>query len=129
LQVEGYNLRLQPYLLTLESFPMMYNSDTDLIFPPRIIPSLRTSRGAIWQKLLAKLEKSGEESPEIIGFVLFMVRIAGCASCNADSFRAMNGCTQCARQAIKRLKENDKTLVKDYESARLEVLEYLLQKN
>jgi hypothetical protein len=108
---------------------MMYNSDTELIFPPRIIPSLRTSRGATWQKLLANLDKRGEDTPEIIGFVLFMVRIAGCASCNADSFRAMNGCTQCARQAVKRLKETDKTLVKDYESARLEVLEYLKQKN
>jgi hypothetical protein len=108
---------------------MMYNSDTELIFPPRIIPSLRTSRGATWQKLLGKLEKSDEESPEVTGFVLFMVRIAGCASCNADSFRAMHGCTQCSRQSIKRIKESDKTLIKDYESARLEVLEYLKQKN
>jgi hypothetical protein len=130
LQVEGYNLRLQPYSLILSNFdPMMYNADTELLFPPRIIKELRSLRGASWQKLLAQVVKSGEESPEVTGFVLFMVRINGCASCNADSFRAMHGCTQCAKQAIRRLKESDKTLVKNYESARLEVLEFQKQKS
>ena len=106
---------------------MMYNADTELLFPPRIIPALRAMRGTTWQKLIAKLEESGDDSPEILGFVLFMVRLNGCASCNADSFRAMHGCTQCAKQAIRRLKESDKTLVKNYESARLEVLEFQKQ--
>jgi hypothetical protein len=104
---------------------MMYNSDTELIFPPRIIPALRTLKGASWQRLISSLENCDEDSPEMIGFVLFMVRIAGCASCNADSFRAMHGCTQCSRQAIRRLKENDKALVKSYENSRNEVAEHL----
>jgi hypothetical protein len=102
----------------------MYNADTELLFPPRIIPSLRTLRGATWKKMVEQVEKSGDSSPEKIGFVLLMVKINGCTSCNADSFRAMQGCTQCSKQAIHRLKEPDKTLVKLYNSSKQEVVEY-----
>jgi hypothetical protein len=102
----------------------MYNTDTELLFPPRILPSLRTLRGATWKKMIEQVEKSGDSSPEKIGFVLLMVKINGCTSCNADSFRAMQGCTQCSKQTIRRLKEPDKALVKLFENAKLEVFEY-----
>lgn len=103
---------------------LMYNTDTELIFPPRIIPTLRPLRGATWKRMVEHVEKSGDTSPEKIGFVLFMVRINGCATCNADSFRAMHGCTQCSKQSIRRLKETDKSLVTNYASAKQEVIEY-----
>jgi len=103
---------------------LMYNADTELLFPPRIIPSLRALRGAAWKKMVEQVEKSGETSPEKIGFVLFMVRINGCATCNADSFRAMHGCTQCSKQSIHRLKETDKSLVSNYVLAKQEVIKY-----
>ena len=102
----------------------MYNADTELLFPPRIIPSLRTLRGATWRKLVEQVEKSGDSSPEKIGFVLLMVKINGCTSCNADSFRAMQGCTLCSKQAIRRLKEPDKSLLKLFNSSKQEVIEY-----
>lgn len=102
----------------------MYNSDTELLFPPRIIPSLRNLRGATWKKLIDRVETSEETSPDKVAFVLFMVRINGCASCNADSFRAMHGCSQCAKQAIHRLKEPDKTLIKTFEEAKQEVIHF-----
>ena len=107
----------------------MNNADTELLFPPRIIPSLRSLRGATWKKLVDQVEKSGENSPAKIGFVLFMVRINGCFSCNADSFRAMHGCTQCTKQAIRRLKEPDKALVRGFEAAKQEVEAHLSSKN
>jgi hypothetical protein len=124
LQVEGYNPRLQPLLLKKWMTALMYNADTELLFPPRIIPSLRALRGAAWKKMVEQVEKSGETSPEKIGFVLFMVRINGCATCNADSFRAMHGCTQCSKQSIHRLKETDKSLVTNYALAKQEVIKY-----
>lgn len=105
----------------------MYNADTELLFPPRIIHSLRTLRGTVWKKMVEQVEKSGDISPEKIGFVLMMVKINGCTSCNADSFRAMQGCTQCAKQAVRRLKEPDKTLVKHFNSSKQEVVEYLAE--
>ena len=103
----------------------MYNADTELLFPPRIIPSLRDLRGATWKKLVDRVEKSGDNSDEKAGFVLMMVRINGCVSCNADSFRAMHGCTQCTKQAIQRLKESDKQLSKALEESILEVKTHL----
>jgi predicted peroxiredoxin len=105
------------------TFPM-YNADTELLFPPRIIASLRTLRGATWKKMVDQVETSGDSSPEKIGFVLMMVKINGCTSCNADSFRAMQGCTQCSKQTIRRLKEPDRSLVKLFNSSKQEVVEY-----
>ena len=105
----------------------MYNADTELLFPSRVIPSLRALRGATWKKMVEQVEKSGNSSPEKIGFVLLMVKINGCTSCNADSFRAMQGCTQCSKQAIRRLKEPDKSLVKLFNSSKQEVVEYLVE--
>jgi hypothetical protein len=124
LQVEGYNPRLQPLPLKKWMTIQMYNADTELLFPPRIIPSLRTLRGATWKRMVEQVEKSGDSSPEKISFVLFMVKINGCASCNADSFRAMQGCTQCSKQSIRRLKEPDKSLMKLFDSSKQEVIEY-----
>ena len=103
----------------------MYNADTELLFPPRIISSLRNLRGAPWKKLIDKVDKSGDTSPEKVGFVLFMVRLNGCTTCNADSFRAMHGCSQCSNQAIHRLKETDNTLIISYEAAKQEIVEYM----
>ena len=103
----------------------MYNADTELLFPPRIISSLRSLRGATWKKLIDKVDKSSDTSPDKVGFVLFMVRLNGCTTCNADSFRAMHGCSQCSNQAIRRLKEADKILVNNYEAARQEIVEYM----
>jgi formylmethanofuran dehydrogenase subunit E len=77
--------------------------------------------------MVEQVEKSGDLSPERIGFVLLMVKINGCTSCNADSFRAMQGCTQCSKQAIRRLKEPDKTLVKLFNSSKQEVVAFLAE--
>jgi hypothetical protein len=107
----------------------MYNADTELLFPPRIIPSLRTLRGATWKKMVEQVEKSGDSSPEKIGFVLMMVKINGCTSCNADSFRAMQGCALCSKQAIRRLKEQDKSLVRLFNSSKQDVVEFQAEKS
>lgn len=103
----------------------MYNSDTDLLFPPRVIPDLREVRGPIWRKLVARVSGAKAVSVERMAFILMMVRLNGCASCNADSFRAMNGCTSCAKQSLKRFRGSDAELVKLYEEAKNEVTQYL----
>lgn len=103
----------------------MYNSDTDLLFPPRIIPDLREARSAEWRKLVARVAVTKDISVERMAFILMMVRLDGCASCNADSFRAMNGCTSCAKQALKRFRGGDAELLKLYEAAKTEVAQYM----
>ena len=103
----------------------MYNSDTELLFPTRILPTLRGLRGEGWSQLIDQVGKLDTCSPDYIAFVLMMVRLSSCVTCNADSFRAMRGCTQCARQTIRRARGSDKDLAEQYRQACGEVEAYL----
>jgi hypothetical protein len=105
----------------------MYNSDTELLFPSRVIPALRNLRGEEWRKLIDHINTLKPDHIEHLAFTLLMVRLGGCLSCNADSFRAMRGCTQCARQTIKRFRGNDKDLIEQYREACKEIEAYLLK--
>jgi hypothetical protein len=107
----------------------MYNSDTELLFPLRVVPSLATMRDAEWQNLLAQISEPQSGLADQMAFVLMMVRLDGCVGCNADSFRAMKGCTQCARQNIRRFRGSDADLVELYQQTRKEVCAYLEKKN
>ena len=103
----------------------MYNPETDLLFPPRILPALRDLRGAAWRNLVTSVLEAGPDSLEQMAFVLMMARLNNCATCNADSFRAMTGCTTCARQSLKRFHETDEALTDIFQAARAEVEQYL----
>jgi hypothetical protein len=107
----------------------MYNSDTELLFPLRVVPTLGGVRGAEWQALLDRVSAPNAALADQVGFVLLMVRMDGCVGCNADSFRAMKGCTQCARQNIKRHRASDKELVEMFEQTRKEAEIFLGKKN
>lgn len=106
----------------------MYNQDTEILFPPRVIETLSTLHGAEWQRLVDRVQSAGAASPERFAFVLMMVRMCGCVGCNGDSFRAMRGCTQCARQTVRRFRGSDQELVEQYRQILHEVENYL-QKN
>jgi hypothetical protein len=101
----------------------MYNEDTDLIFPNRVIPELRDLRGASWRNLVDKVSKQDEDSEDQVAFVLTMARVDGCMTCNADSFRAMKGCTQCAQDAVRRYRGDDKELVSLFKTAKNDLVE------
>jgi hypothetical protein len=102
----------------------MYNSDTELIFPLRAISALRDLRGETWQALVDYIQSPDASAAENAAFVLLVVRTSGCVACNADSFRAMRGCTQCARQAIKRFRGSDSDLITLYNQYVQEVKTY-----
>ncbi len=103
----------------------MYNSDTELLFPIRVIPELRSLRGDIWAQLVDQVSAHDADPLDQLAFVLVMVRLSGCVPCNADSFRAMRGCTQCARQTVRRFKGSDQDLVTQFQAARREVANHL----
>jgi hypothetical protein len=103
----------------------MYNSDTELMFPLRVIPTLSNLRGIDWQKLITKVSSSSSTINEQMAFVLLMVRLGGCITCNADSFRAMRGCTQCASQTVRRFRGADRELIEQYNQYINEVENYL----
>lgn len=107
----------------------MYNSDTELLFPLRVASSLSSMRGAEWQALIERVASPQAELSDQMGFVLMMVRMDGCVGCNADSFRAMKGCTLCARQNIRRFRGNDKDLIELFQQAKREVDLFFDKKN
>lgn len=106
----------------------MYNSDTEVLFPSRVIPALRALHGEEWQRLVDQVRSAEPDSAERYAFVLMMVRMCGCVGCNADSFRAMRGCTQCSRQMVRRFRGGDREIVEHYKQVLKEV-ENALQKN
>jgi hypothetical protein len=105
----------------------MYNPDTDLIFPPRTLPSLGDLRGESWRVLIDHILSAGQNSREQMAFILMMARLNNCTTCNTDSYRAMSGCTACSKQSIKRFRESDDALNDLYQQARNEVEQYLLK--
>jgi hypothetical protein len=100
----------------------MYQKDAEVLFPTRVISTLRPYRGVKWQRLIDHILRLPENHPDVLAFNLVMIRLDGCLSCHADSFRAMRGCTLCARQSILRFKGSDDDLIGMWETARSEIL-------
>ncbi len=107
----------------------MYNRDTDLLFPPRLIPSLRDLRGEGWRFLVEEASSTEEPSLEQMAFVLMMARLANCAACTPDTYRSMLGCTHCATQTVRRYRGSDDDLRALFQQARAEVEAYLHASN
>ncbi len=99
----------------------MFNSDTELLFPSRIIPELCTLRGETWHNLIDAVAPKDPGGIEYSAFVLVMARMCGCVTCTADLYRAMRGCTQCARQTIRRFRGDDQELVSLFTQAQEEI--------
>jgi len=104
--------------------PPNMDADTQLLFPPRVIPALRDVRGEVWQSVVDEAVAGGEASVAEVGFVLMMARLNACLSCNADSFRAMNGCRQCSSRNLRRTRETDAELAVLFAESRQEAIAY-----
>lgn len=102
----------------------MFNTDTELLFPTRVIPTLRNLRGDEWKLLIDRLINLNADDLDLVAFTAMIAKLASCNACNADSFRAMRGCTQCARLIIRRYKGSDHDLIELFNNSRLEVGEY-----
>ncbi len=103
----------------------MFNSDTEVLFPLRVVPTLRSLHGEEWHRLVDRFQANEEDAADRFAFVLMMVRMCGCVGCSADSFRAMRGCTLCARQTVKRFRGTDYEIVEQFRQVRKEVEVYL----
>lgn len=100
---------------------MISNPDTEVLFPSRVIPALQNLRGETWQALVQHVHGQAPASPEKKAFVLMMVKLGGCLTCDSDAYRAHLGCTECARQTIRRFRGEDHELIDLYAQARLEI--------
>jgi len=97
----------------------------ELLFPPDTIPLLRQTRGEEWRALVDRVTSLADDDPESMAFSLLMVRLNCCMACETDSYRAMRGCTPCARQTLHRFKGSDADLLERYEEALMDLREYL----
>lgn len=73
-------------------------------------------RGGKWAKLIEKLSQKEETSPETLALMAMMIELNGCLPCETDSYRAMRGCTACAKQTLRRFEGSDGELIGRYES-------------
>ena len=106
----------------------MYNSDTELMFPLRIIPQLRDLRGVVWQNLVDEVCSDTAELRDQAAFTLMMARLGGCQGCNIDSFRGMRGCLMCAHQTVRRYRGSDEELAQQYRQSLSDVDAFLRAK-
>lgn len=103
----------------------MFVRDYDLLFPPRVIPSLRELRGEQWKNLVDQTTRHEPTSPEWVAFVLMMARLSGCTTCHSGSYRALRGCTKCAQQVVRRFDGTDSEFVYLYTKTRQEIDQFL----
>jgi hypothetical protein len=106
----------------------MYNPDTDLLFPPRILPALADLLDTAWEELINCVIVAGPGSLEQVAFILMMARMNNCVTCNSNSYRAINGCTICTKQSLKHFSDTDETLNEMFHTTREEVKQYLRKK-
>lgn len=103
----------------------MYFKDTEILFPMRVIQSLRDLRGPVWQTLVDGLLTQPESAPDSLAFSLMMIRLCACLPCRADSYRALRGCTLCARRAVRNFRGTDADLIALWQAARIDVTGWL----
>jgi hypothetical protein len=105
----------------------MYHEDTDMLFPSRVIPKLHELRGRGWKSLVDQVQQQPPEALDHLGFVLMMIKLGGCTTCHADSYRAMRGCSSCAQQTIRRFRGEDDELIDKFSEAREDMAAFLDQ--
>ena len=103
----------------------MYHSDTEILFPMRVAPTLRELRGRRWRRLVDRSVQAPDAALDQLAFSLMMIRLAGCLTCHPDSYRALRGCTACASQVIRRFRGEDEDLAAQFQRAKTDVSLFL----
>ncbi|HEY60822.1 MAG TPA: hypothetical protein G4N92_09115 [Anaerolineae bacterium] len=106
----------------------MHNQDTELVFPLRVLPMLRSFRGEKWRQIIDKVISGDANIIEETAISMVMMDVTGCLTCNSDSFRALKGCTKCAEHALRKSKCSDQDLLERFKTAK-ERVKVFLKKN
>ena len=101
---------------------MMYQSDAEIMYPNRVTSTLQALRGEIWQQLVENVLSGSERDDATLAFTLMMIRLDGCLTCHADSYRAMRGCASCAQHTIERYKGTDEQLLTAFQQAQSDIV-------
>jgi hypothetical protein len=99
--------------------------ESEILFPPRCIPPMRTLRGPAWASLINRIAALPSGHVDVLGLSLLAIRMASCLTCDLDSYRASLGCCTCASRTIAGFKGTDAELIRRFEETRDEVRAYL----
>lgn len=98
---------------------------SEILFPHRCVGSLKRLRGPKWLALVERIAALPETDLDALAFSLLMIKLDKCLNCDLGSYKASLGCCACTRRAINSFKGTDGQLIKKFEAAKVEVLEYL----
>lgn len=98
---------------------------SEILFPHRCVASLKRLRGPRWQALIERVAALPERHVDALAFSLMMITMGKCLNCDLGSYKASLGCCACARRAINSFKGTDSQLIRQFETAKAELLAYL----
>jgi len=104
-----------------DSSDFAYQAKAELLFPARLISSLRDLRGEEWQALVDRVAALPETHTDSLAFVLMMVELDGCMKCNSNNYKFLRGCYLCATQTVQSFKGCDQELLDMYDRAKQEL--------
>jgi len=93
-----------------------------------MFPGLRDLRDEDWAQYIDNIAPLESNNTERIALELVVVRWSGCVNCQADSFRAMQGCIQCMSQAVRRYRGGNTEFKRLIAEAKREIDKYLAKK-
>ncbi|MEA3310197.1 MAG: hypothetical protein U9Q70_11910 [Chloroflexota bacterium] len=99
--------------------------DSEILFPPSCIKSLRGLRGDQWHELIDHILTLPNNHEEVLAFGLLIIDESSCLTCSLDSYRASLGCCTCAQRSISGYKGNDEELLADYQKHLAQVRKYI----
>jgi hypothetical protein len=97
----------------------------EILFPHKSVSSLSSVRESKWRELARRVANLPEDHPDSLAFSLMMIRQCSCLDCNPDRYKALMGCSACARRTVSGFKGADETLLRAFQKARSEVSQYL----
>jgi hypothetical protein len=97
----------------------------EILFPPKLIPSLKDLRGPEWAELVSSVARLPETHPDVLAFSLMMIELDGCMNCYAGSYKFMRGCAACAKQTITQYKGSDAELLRLFKQSQKQVAAYI----
>ncbi len=93
----------------------------EILFPHSSIGSLANIRDDKWRDLTKRVAKLPEDHPESLAYTLMMIRQCNCLDCNPDRYKALMGCSACAKRTLQGFKGEDDLLMRAFRKARREV--------
>ena len=97
----------------------------EILFPHTSVSALANVRETKWRDLTKRVAKLPEDHPESLAFTLMMIRQCNCLDCNPDRYKALMGCSACAKRTIQGFKGEDQVLIRSFQKARREVDSFL----